>query len=563
MKGKTNAFGSPEKKRPIKWTDVTLESTDTWLIRDSTSCQSCLRIVKPLFTTTSHPSEGKFDMPTNNKKSSQQYIPKSALRCRPRRRRTFKLVTLLLGLALVIGFLFNQNGEYVRASQTEQEHSPAQSDAIPIIDWPNDQVRPAIAYNKRANEYFVTWQHQLSADDDVWYIFGRSLDYTGAPAAPPLAISESDALSHIAPDITYQDGSQEYLVVWEYVWTETDHDIYARRLDGNGDVVGAEIPISIQENREGEPAVAANTTNGGYLVTWSQQIGSDDFGWSQIRGQKLNAAATPEGDLIKIGLSVYDQREPALAYDSRQNRYLVVWQEKNSKDDFDVMGQLVAGNGDLIGSAIVISGETADQIAPRVAYNRDARQYLVVWEDHSRDAEGAWDVRGQRVNEGGALVGARLPIAETYLYHRLNPDVTYKSEAGEYMVVWENEFQTDDHDIFQRRISSDGSFADSARAVSNSERFEAHPVIASDNAGAFVVAWEQDRHDEDKGVDIYDTLVQVSVTPTPDTPTPTPTHTPTLTHTPTPTPTLTLTLTPSPTRTSQPEPSVWLPMYLR
>ena len=236
---------------------------------------------------------------------------------------------------------------------------------------------------------------------------------------------------------------------------------------------------------------------------------------------------------------------------------------KNSKDDFDVMGQLVAGNGDLIGSAIVISGETADQIAPRVAYNRDARQYLVVWEDHSRDAEGAWDVRGQRVNEGGALVGARLPIAETYLYHRLNPDVTYKSEAGEYMVVWENEFQTDDHDIFQRRISSDGSFADSARAVSNSERFEAHPVIASDNAGAFVVAWEQDRHDEDKGVDIYDTLVQVSVTPTPDTPTPTPTHTPTLTHTPTPTPTLTLTLTPSPTRTSQPEPSVWLPMYLR
>jgi hypothetical protein len=482
-------------------------------------------------------------MPANNKKASQRYTPESVLHDKSRRSRAFKTAALLLGFVLMVGFLFNQNGEYVLASLADQ--SSAQGDAIPIIDWPDDQIRPAIAYNTHVNEYFVTWQHQLSADSDVWYIFGRSLDQTGAPADAPFAISESDALKHIAPDIAYHEGSREYLVVWEYVWTGTDHDIYGRRLDGNGNVVGAEIPISYQENKEGEPAVAANTTNGGYLVAWSQHIGTDDFGWSQIRGQRLDAAATPAGDPIKIGLGVNDQRDPALAFDSQQNRYLVVWQEQNSQGDFDIMGQLIAGNGNLIGSAIEIAGDTADQIVPRVAYNKDAKQYLVVWEDHSRDAEGAWDVRGQRVSAGGALVGARLPIAESYLYHRLNPDVIYKPEAGEYMVVWENEFQTSDHDIFQRRILSNGSFADSARAVSNSERFEAHPVIASDTAGAFVIAWELGQSSDENGIDIYDTILQVSVTPT--TETPTPTHTPTKT----------------PTPTGQPASSVWLPMYLR
>ena len=490
-------------------------------------------------------------MSTNNKQSSEQHLPEDARPHKPLRSRAFKLATLLLGFALIVGFLFSENGESVRVSLAYFEQSPSQSDAIPVIDWPDDQLRPAIAYNKNANEYLVTWQHQLSAGSDVWHIFGRRLADTGAPAAAPLAISDSDALRHIAPDIAFHDKNQEYLVVWEYVGTETDHDIYGRRLNSGGDVVGAEIPISFQENKEEAPAVAANSTNGEYMVVWSQQIGSDEFGWSQIRGVRLNTAAIPTGGLITIGLNVNDQLEPALAYDSQQNRYLAVWQEQNSQGDFDIMGQLIAGNGDLIGSAIEISGEAADQIAPRVAYNRDARQYLVVWEDHSRDAEGAWDVRGQRVSESGALVGARLPIAETYLYHRLNPDVTYKSEAGEYVVVWENEFQASDHDIFQRRIRSDGSFADSARAVSNSERFEAHPVIASDNAASFIIAWEQDHSDQDTGVDIYDAQIQVSVTPATQTPTPA--------HTPTSTPTS----TPTPTATGQPASSVWLPMYLR
>lgn len=183
-----------------------------------------------------------------------------------RRFRAFKLATLLLGFALIVGFLFNQNSEYVLASLADQDPSPTQSDAIPIIDWSYDQIRPAIAFNRHANEYFVTWQNQPSADSNAWYIFGRRTDETGFPSGPPLAISEGNALAHVAPDVAYHDGNQEYIVVWEYVWTETDHDIFARRLNSNGTIVGGEIPVSFQDNRESSPVIEANMTNGN--ISW-------------------------------------------------------------------------------------------------------------------------------------------------------------------------------------------------------------------------------------------------------------------------------------------------------
>jgi len=473
--------------------------------------------------------------------TSQQHASELAPAHRSHRYRIFKLAIPILFVVLPALFFFGPISESARAVLVDIERSISETNAVAIVDWPYDQIQPAIAYNMHADEYFVTWQNQLDADSNAWYIFGRRTDEAGFPAGSPLAISESDALAHVAPDITYHKGNQNYIVVWENVVSETDHDIFARRLNGSGDVVGGEISISALFNKEVSPVVEANTTNGEYLVVWSIQTGTDDFPLSQIVGKRLNATGTPIGTVISIGPDYSYQLQPALAYDSQRNRYLIVWQEQNASDDFDIMGQKMNGNGDLIGTAIEIAVTSADQLVPRVAYNPDAQQYLVVWEDHSRDAEGAWDVRGQRLNADGGPVGAVLPIAETYLYHRLNPDVAYKSGTREYRVVWENEFQADDHDIFHRRVADDGSFPDIARSITNSDRSESRPAIASDSTAGFVTAWEQDNSADDTGIDIFGAQIQVSMTPA----TPTPTHTAT------------------PTSTSQPPSALWLPMYLR
>jgi hypothetical protein len=440
-------------------------------------------------------------------------------------------------------FLFSAVSESARTVLVSIGRSSSGNENLPIIDWPYDQIRPAIAFNRHTNEYLVTWQNQPDADSSTWYIFGRKTNEIGSPAGSPFAVSESDAFAHVAPDVAYHDGNQEYIVVWEYVETEADHDISARRLSSSGSVIGEEVSISSLSNKEREPVIEANTSNDEYLVVWSQQIGSDETGWGQITARRLNATGAPTGASISIGIGFNDQRQPALAYDSQRNRFLIVWQEQSASGDFDIMGQLIDGSGDLIGSAIEIVGDVADQLVPQVAYNPDTQQYLVVWEDHRRDGEGAWDIKGHRLNSDGVLVGALLSITDSSLHHRLNPDVTYKSGAKEYMVVWENEFQSSDHDIYQRRIAGDGSFADTTRAISNSDRFESHPAIASDNAVGFVIAWEQENSIDDKGVDIYGAHIQVSVTP----PTPTPTRTPTAT----------------PTSTSQPPSMIWVPMYLR
>lgn len=147
------------------------------------------------------------------------------------------------------------------------------------------------------------------------------------------------------------------------------------------------------------PAVAAG--NGAYLVVWTESTNNGNP--KEVWGRALDGAGGYIGPEVRLsntnrpsGCNCHEGIGfPAVAYDSRRNEFLVVWEaEAGNFRRWEIAGQVVkiADDGAApVGEDFQISnasppGQTTEQAQkPSVAYAPDGAngsgEYLVVWED--------------------------------------------------------------------------------------------------------------------------------------------------------------------------------------
>ena len=165
------------------------------------------------------------------------------------------------------------------------------------------------------------------------------------------------------------------------------------------------------------PAVAHNSTNGQYLVVWQDSrlpASSRD-----IFAQRFTADGRRVGFNFRVATtddSIGD-RKPAVVYNPINNQYLVVWREGPISRRGILYGQRVKANGSLAGTPIRITSHAARVVsfpASAVAHNPVNNQYLVVWAD-GRDVVAVardYDLYGQRVKANGDIVGGEIRISD-------------------------------------------------------------------------------------------------------------------------------------------------------
>jgi hypothetical protein len=239
------------------------------------------------------------------------------------------------------------------------------------------------------------------------------------------------------------------------------------------------------------PALAYNSTNNEYLVVWHGDDNSAPLvdNETEIFGQRLNAATGAEmgsndfrvSDMGPDGNVNYAASNVAIAYNSTNNEYLVVWQGDDDTaplvdEEVEIFGQrLDASNGNPLGtndfriSDMGANGNTSfDASDPSVGYNPTVNEYLVVWQGDDNtppQIDEEREIFYQRINAAnGAEVGIndlRIsdmgPDANT-AFNAVKAAVVYSPANKEYVVVWEGRDATDDgDDIFGQRIDGDGN----------------------------------------------------------------------------------------------------------
>ncbi|MEW6582651.1 MAG: hypothetical protein AB1416_07820, partial [Actinomycetota bacterium] len=403
------------------------------------------------------------------------------------------------------------------------------------------------AYNPRADQHLVVWQGETTVDGED-EIHGRLVRADGTPAGDQFRITnvgpDGDAAHDAAsPAVAYNRRSDEYLVVYEGTATagaDQETEVYAQRLSSAGARVGSPVRVSdMGPDGNGafdalDPAVAYSPASNEYMVVWE---GDDDTaplvdGETEIFGQRLDAAATPVGtndarlsDMGPDADPAYAARNPAIAA-STAGEYLVVWEGDDNTaplvgDEVEVFGQRLSAAGAQVGandarlSDMGPDGSTSFAATdPAVTYNGRANQYLVVWAGDDNTAplvDGEVEVFGQRLTAAGAQVGtndARLsdmgPDGDAS-FDAATPSVAANFRANEYLVVWAGDDNTaplvdEEGEVFGQRVDGTGAETGtndariSAMGADGNAAFDAlAPGVGYGSAAnEYLVAWHGD-----------------------------------------------------------------------
>jgi hypothetical protein len=419
-----------------------------------------------------------------------------------------------------------------------------------------DASSPAVAYNSTDNEYLVVW---YGDDDDAgtvvdgeYEIYGQRVDAaTGVEIGPELRLSDmgSDgdpAYDAYNPAVAYNSADNEYLVVWHgddntALLVEGEDEIFGQRVEANtGAEIGSDLRLSdmgphSDPNYDARvPAVAYNSTANEYLVVWhgddnTLPLVDEEF---EIFGQRVAATGAEIGVDFRIsamgpdGNTSYEAVMPALAYNSTNNEYLVVWHGDDKtptlmEGELEVFGQRLDAAGNQVGTDDMRLSDMGPNGSPNyaggfpaVAYNSTAGEYLVVW--HGDDntlplVDEEFEIFGQRLTGAGAETGTNdfrlsdMGPDGNPAYDAEIADVIYNSRNNEYLVTWYGDDHTGtlvegEEEIFGQRVDARGGqvglndFRLSDMGPDGDPEFGAiAPAAAfSSSAGQYLVVWEGD-----------------------------------------------------------------------
>ena len=288
------------------------------------------------------------------------------------------------------------------------------------------------------------------------------------------------AFDALSPAVSYNQIDPAYLVAWvgdddAASLGDDEYRVFVRRVSRAGDLLDPDdvrISDAIAVAEDGSVAIAHNTADNEYLVVWAG-IADPDVGEVEIFGQRLDGVSGAEigandfriSALGPDGDSAFATHGPAVAYNSNDNEYLVVWDGNVAAGDHEVFGQRLSGaTGAAVGPddfPISDMGPDGDGAAMRaaVAHNATDNEYLVVWEglDGMTALDNEFEIYGQRLSAAGVELGTndfRLSdmgpdgdgssgaTDRTAGFDAFDPAVAYGREANEYLVVWEGDDDT-------------------------------------------------------------------------------------------------------------------------
>ena len=234
------------------------------------------------------------------------------------------------------------------------------------------------------------------------------------------------------------------------------------------------------------PAVAFNSRHDEYMVVWYNDRGpTRDVYARRIRtdGTLLNQFTVAHD----VNLANYD---PDIAYSPIHDEYLIVYRHETVSTGDDIWGRRVAWDGSWMGAEFAIgrpdkSGLQAD---PAVAYNPQADEYIVVYENRWG---GTRDIDAQRVraSDDAVLSWANIATGSGQLRH--HADVAYSPGNNYYLITyWYQPSSTDPGDVLGKVISSDmGYISPDEIDICVDANKQAFPTVAGSSDG-FLVAWE-------------------------------------------------------------------------
>ncbi len=385
---------------------------------------------------------------------------------------------------------------------------------IPISAQPEFEETPVIGVweTTGGSVFFVAWEARVGRGD----LRGQRIAANGSKIGAPFTVSDNP-YTQARPTIAVARTAPQPVVLaaWEDYRAEIP-GIYAQRLDANALKVGLHIGLTPLDGLQARPVIAYSATSDRYLVAWYHL----DAGGARIMAYTVrgDGALAWRPFTVAAGIQTPDLAL-AVAWDALNNRFLVVWDDiaPATADDFNIYGQIVTLDGDLVGDKFAISSAPGQQHAPVVAFSPELERYLVVFEGVDTFYQ-MTNLYGQLVATDGAPLLTdvntnfllTMPGAARMARY---PDVAYDAASHTFLAVWQdNRADPAGWDVYGRRVDGETGtlMAPEFAIAAAANRFEELPRLAAGPAGRYFVVWQDTAAVVDSAPDVMGRLLNAN-----------------------------------------------------
>ncbi len=195
----------------------------------------------------------------------------------------------------------------------------------------------------------------------------------------------------------------------------------------------------------------------------------------EIKGQFVNVSGTPVGPEFTIeSVAGYSMWSPQVAWNSEWNEYMVVWGSAaiGPPPVAAAIGMRILDHNGFSVYGTIISDQGYPS-GPAISYDKVSGNYLVVW--NFLNIYGQLAVKGDLRDEDGNRIRL-VDVFGSETNQGLYPRVT-NSLGIFWLVAFEYEYTTTNHDIYITLVSADATGAISAPLVEGATN-DTHPDVA-------------------------------------------------------------------------------------
>jgi hypothetical protein len=214
------------------------------------------------------------------------------------------------------------------------------------VDPPGTVAVPATAITHENTDSFTgplvftgsifgtVWEDRRDGDYEIYF---NRLDEKGGKLAKDVRVTDAPNFS-LLPDLIW-DGV-EFVIVWDDLRDgDSSAVVFAQRIDHDGNLLGANVPLTDKSLDANGPRLAKGATNLG--VTFNKVAGSGDHGF---------AFAPVSADLATVGTPVVltTEQTSSTAIVWNTDRYVVVWDTSGATPGPVIHGAAVSADGTVL-----------------------------------------------------------------------------------------------------------------------------------------------------------------------------------------------------------------------
>ncbi len=376
-----------------------------------------------------------------------------------------------------------------------------QDDGIPVrqgvnIEW----FRSAIDIPGGGCVY--TWSDTRLGDRDV---FAQRVDDAGNLVWGAEAILINGVIDRQEDIVVINGAADETIYAWVDFRNEIGGDIYAQKLDGDGNIMWAEegIPLCLAENIQITLNIVSDDEGGAYVIWLDDRNvgGTDIFGTHILSDGSVAAGWDVDGNPIAAASGIQDQHT---FWADGEGGAICVWHDARDSGNENLYMQRIAADGSQLweeGGSILCD---APAIQESCKMSPDGMGgFIITWSDRRFEESG--DIFANRIDLDGNVLWAEDLVVYAGAGTQRNPRITQAADGGA-LIAWEDGRNDGDYkDLFTQKISINGTIEWSVEGeiVSDEANHQLNPRLEGDATGGCWIIWDDGRDGDFPHINIF------------------------------------------------------------